>query len=167
MTKLVHACVLSRFSRVQLFATIWTVTCQALLSMGFSRQEYWSGLSFPPPGDLPDPARSNPHLLQLLRWQADSLPLGHLGLKITLLLNLGFPCHSAGKGSACNLEDLGSIPGLGCNTGDVGSIPGSGRSPGGGNSNPLRYSYLESPMARGGWWATVHMITKSPKRLSV
>ena len=41
-------------SRVQLFATLWTVTCQASLSMGFSRQEYWSGLSFPSPGDLPD-----------------------------------------------------------------------------------------------------------------
>ena len=39
-------CVLSHFSCVQLFATVWTVTCQALLSMGFSRQEYWSGLSF-------------------------------------------------------------------------------------------------------------------------
>ena len=35
--------------------TLWTVTCQAPLSMGFSRQEYWSGLPFPPPGDLPDP----------------------------------------------------------------------------------------------------------------
>ena len=37
------------------FVTPWTVTCQAPLSMGFSRQEYWSGLSFPSPGDLPDP----------------------------------------------------------------------------------------------------------------
>ena len=36
-------------------ATPWTVTCQAPLSMGFSRQEYWSGLPFPYPGDLPDP----------------------------------------------------------------------------------------------------------------
>ena len=43
-------------SRVQLFETPWTVTYQALLSMGFSRQEYWSGLPFPSPGDLPDPA---------------------------------------------------------------------------------------------------------------
>ena len=47
---------LSRFSRVQLFATLWTATHQALLSMGFSRQEYWRGLPDPPPpGDLPDP----------------------------------------------------------------------------------------------------------------
>ena len=42
-------------SRVRLFATPWTVACQAPLSMGFSRQEYWSGLPFPSPGDLPDP----------------------------------------------------------------------------------------------------------------
>ena len=42
-------------SHVQLFATPWTVVCQAPLSKGFSRQEYWSGLSFPSPGDLPGP----------------------------------------------------------------------------------------------------------------
>ena len=45
----------SYFSRVWLFATPWTVACQTLLSMGSSRQEYWSGLPFPSPGDLPDP----------------------------------------------------------------------------------------------------------------
>ena len=42
-------------SRVRLFATPWTVAHQAPLSMGFSRQEYWSGLPFPSPGDIPDP----------------------------------------------------------------------------------------------------------------
>ena len=42
-------------SCVQLFATLWTVALQAPLSMDFSRQGYWSGLPFPPPGDLPDP----------------------------------------------------------------------------------------------------------------
>ena len=41
--------------RVQLFATPWTVAYQAPLSVGFSRQEYWSGLPFPSPGDIPDP----------------------------------------------------------------------------------------------------------------
>ena len=46
---------LSCFSCVQLFAIPWTVAHQAPLSMGFSWQEYWSGLSFTPPGDLPDP----------------------------------------------------------------------------------------------------------------
>ena len=42
-------------SRVQLFATPWTVAHQAPPSMGFSRQEYWRGLPFPSPGDLPNP----------------------------------------------------------------------------------------------------------------
>ena len=50
-------------------------TYGAPLSMGFFREEYWSGLPCPPPGDLPDPG-SNSHLLH---WQADSLLLGHLG----------------------------------------------------------------------------------------
>ena len=46
---------LGRFSRVQLFVTLWTVAHQAPLSMGFSRQEYWSGLPWPPSEDLPNP----------------------------------------------------------------------------------------------------------------
>ena len=46
---------LSHFSRVQLFVTLWTVACQVPLSIGFSRQEYWNGLPFPSPGDLLDP----------------------------------------------------------------------------------------------------------------
>ena len=45
---------LSHFSRVWLFGTLWTVAHQAVLFMGFSKQEYWSGLPFPSPGDLPD-----------------------------------------------------------------------------------------------------------------
>ena len=48
-------CVLSRFNHVELYATLWTVACQAPLSMGFSREEYRNGLSCPAPGDLPDP----------------------------------------------------------------------------------------------------------------
>ena len=47
--------VLSCFSHVQLFVILWTIAPQALLSMGFPRQEYWSGLPSLPPGDLPDP----------------------------------------------------------------------------------------------------------------
>ena len=47
--------VVESFSHVQLFATPQTVPCQAPLSMEFPRQEYWSGLPFPPPGDLPNP----------------------------------------------------------------------------------------------------------------
>ena len=61
---------LSLFSRVQLFVTLWSVAHQAPLSMGFSRQEHWSGLPCPPPGDLPDPG-VKPLFPEL---QADSLP---------------------------------------------------------------------------------------------
>ena len=55
----------------------WTVACQVLLSIEFFRQEYWSGL--PSPSQWIFPFRgSNPHLLHLLHWQVDSLPLHHL-----------------------------------------------------------------------------------------
>ena len=60
------------------FAALWTVNHQASLSMGFHRQEYWSGLPFPPPGFFP-PQESNPCPLCLLHWQMDSLPSSHLG----------------------------------------------------------------------------------------
>ena len=71
-------CMLSHFSPVLFFATPWTVALQAPLSMGFPRQEYWSGLPCPLPEDLPDPG-SNLCLLGLLHWQVASLPLVHLG----------------------------------------------------------------------------------------
>ena len=48
-------CMLSCFSHLQLFATLWTVACQGPLSMGFSRQTYWNGLPCPSPEDLPCP----------------------------------------------------------------------------------------------------------------
>ena len=51
------------------------------------------------------------------------------------------------------------------NAGDTGSIPGSGRSLGEGNSNPLQYSFLESPMDRGAWRATVHGVAVSQIQL--
>ena len=65
----------------------------------------------------------------------------------------GFPGGSNGSESACNVGDLGSIPGL-------------GRFPGEGNCYPPQYSGLENPMDRGGWQAAVHGVTKSQTRLS-
>ena len=65
----------------------------------------------------------------------------------------GFPASSEVKASACNAQELGSIPGL-------------GRSPGQGNGNPLQYSCLENPMDRGAWWATLHGVAKSWTQLS-
>ena len=63
---------------VRLYETPWSVAHQGPLSVEFSRQEYWNGLSFPPPGDLPDPGieRQSPASPAL---QADSLPPSHLG----------------------------------------------------------------------------------------
>ena len=66
-----------------------------------------------------------------------------------------------------SLENRSIIPGgavvniLPANARDTSSIPGSGRSPGGGHGNTRQYSYLENPMDRGAWWATVHGVTKS------
>ena len=71
-------------SRAQLFATLWTVAYQAPLSMGFSRQEYWSGLPFPSPGDLPDPG-IEPRSTTL---QADALTSEPPGKLYELLLVL-------------------------------------------------------------------------------
>ena len=66
-------------SRVRLFATPWTVACPAPLSKGFSRQEYWSGLPFPSPGDLPNPGiePGSP------AWQADDLSSEPPGNSVT------------------------------------------------------------------------------------
>ena len=75
-----HACVLGS---VPLCATQWTVAFQASLSMGFSRQEYWSGLPCPPPGDLPDPgiepvslmspALASGFFITSATWEADNM----------------------------------------------------------------------------------------------
>jgi len=106
--------------------TPWTGGPQAPLSMGFSRQEYWSGLPLPSPGDLP-------HV---------GIEPGSLVLRADSLLTEP-PGKRDGKESACNLGDLGLIPGL-------------GRFPGGGRDNSLQYSCLENPMDIGAWQATAH-----------
>ena len=75
--------------------------------------------------------------------------------------------ESSDKVSSGFLNDsvMKNLPAAGY-AGDSGSIPGSGRSPGGGNGNPPQYSCLENPMDRGGWWATVHGVTKSQTQLN-
>ena len=135
---------------------------QAPPSMGFSRQEYWSGLPFPSPGDLPYPGiePGSP------AFQADALTFEPQGKqcgrfwfnswvkkipwkrdRLTSPVFLGFPRGSAGKESACNARDLSSIPGL-------------GRSPGKGKGSPVRYLGLETSMD------IVHGVTKSRTCLS-
>ena len=91
-------------SHGQLFETPWTVAHQAPVSMEFFRQEYWSGLPFPPPGDLLDP-RIEPTSLCLPHWQADSLPPSHLENLIILLCLVTQSCPTL-----CNPMDC-SPPG--------------------------------------------------------
>ena len=71
----VCACVFNRFSCVWLFAILWTVARRAPLSMGFSRQEHWNGLTCPPPERIFLTQRLNLRLLCLLHWQSGSWPL--------------------------------------------------------------------------------------------
>ena len=128
---------LSCFSRVWLFATLWTVACQAPLSMGFSRQEYWSGFLCPPPGDGPGPGIE----LMSPASQADSLPLSHPEISLTDIIlrkwskqtpsvmgQIDITCYLMG----CNKK---STPGLPCapvaetlsrSAGRLGSIAGQG-----------------------------------------
>ena len=79
---LLYCARLSCFSRVWLFATLWTVARRAPLSMGLSRQEYWSGLPCPPPGDLPDPG------IQLLSLLSPALVGGFFTTSTTSGSNL-------------------------------------------------------------------------------
>ena len=81
---------LSCFSRARLFATPWTTARQSSLSVGFSRQEYWSGLPSPPPEDLPNP-RIEPVSSASPALQADSLPLSHQGSPLTVHTMYVFP----------------------------------------------------------------------------
>ena len=87
------ACMLVHFSCVWLFATLWTVTCQAPLSMGFSRQEYWSGLPCPPPEDLPNSGIEPASLM------FPALAGGFFATSTTLLLScsvMSYPVRSHG-----------------------------------------------------------------------
>ena len=76
------------FSRVQLFVTLWILACKTLQSMGFSTQEYWNGLLFPLPWDLPNRG-IEPKFSAL---QGDPLPLSHLGSQVNVYVWL---IHSA------------------------------------------------------------------------
>ena len=130
-----HACVLSRYSRVQLFVTPWTVAHQAPLSMGFSRQEYWSGLPCPSPGDLPDPgiepmslmspALADGFFTTSATWEA---PISGLNCLLMRLLSRGKKLHpvpglTSGLGSGYPgrvLIMLQGSPGILCEVGGWG-----------------------------------------------
>ena len=81
---LIYSCaVLGHFSRVWLFPTLWTVAHQVPLSVGFSRQEYWSGMLCPPPRDIP---RIKPVSLSFLALAGDSLPLAPPGKPLFIVI---------------------------------------------------------------------------------
>ena len=152
---------LSGFSHVWLFVTLWTSACQAPLSMGFSRQEYWSGLPCPPPRDLPgpgiktksltSPALTGGFFTTSATWEAVMYDIctyiPHMYLHV-FIYTYGSPGGSVVK----------NLP---ANAGDTGSIPRSGKIPREVNSNPLQYPCLGNSMDRGAWRATVHGVTKS------
>ena len=123
------------FCCAQLFATPWIVAHQAPLSMGFSRQEYRSELTFLSPEDLPDTGIpcAPPALAGRFFTTEPPGKLFYHSIRKNKLegFSLGFPSGSDSKASACSVGDLGSIPGL-------------RKSPGEGNGNPLQYSCLEN-----------------------
>ena len=91
-------------SRVRLFVAPWTVAYQAPPSMGFSRQEYWSGLPFPSPGDLPDPGTEPcglPHGRQMLycltHQGREELTLGCVKVWFVEVSTLDSTQHTAGS----------------------------------------------------------------------
>ena len=77
-TLIKHACIVSHFIHPWLFVTLWAIAHQAPLFMGFSRQEYWRGLPWPPAGDLPNPG-IEPESPAASPLQVDSLLLSHRG----------------------------------------------------------------------------------------
>ena len=126
-----------------------TVVCQAPLSMGLPRQEFWSRLPFPSPGDLPDPG------------------MEPMSLKSAVSAGRFFTTSTASSSVSPSGFPGGSVvKNLPVNAGDLDSIPGLGRSPGEGNGNQLQNSCLGSPMDRGAWQTTVLGVARSPIRLS-
>ena len=129
------------WSRVRLFVTPRTVVRQAPLFRGFSRKEYWNGLPFPPPGDLPDPGNEPTSALVV-----DSLPLSHLGrpsqqLHTTIYIKLESESEVTQScptlcdfidcslpGSSVHEDSLGKNTGVGCHA-LQGNLPNPGIKP--------------------------------------
>ena len=135
----------------------WTVAHQAPLSMELSRQEYWSGLPFPSPGDFSDPG------IEVMSLASPALAGGFLTTeppgKLTYTCNSSLfvymflyiymlPWWLSSKRSACSAGDVGP------------AISGSGRSPGERNGNPLQYSCLGNSMDWGACQTTIHGVTE-------
>ena len=132
------------------------VAHQAPLSLGFSRQESWSGLPCPPPGNLPDPGIEPTSLMSPASgptWGVQSQPYTALYLGHTLW---GFPGGVSGGESTCQHRR--------CEKHMFG--PWVGKISWSRKWKPLQCSFLGNPMDRGIWWAIVHVITNSQTQLS-
>ena len=122
--------------------------------MGFCSQEYWSPLSFPPPGDLLDPGIEPTSPALLGRF---FLTLSHQERRHGTILIRLFTLPTTAQVA----QVVERPPASAGDVRDVGLIPGLGRSPGGGHGSPLQSSCLENPMDRGAWWATVRGVSQS------
>ena len=172
---------LSCFSHGQLFATSWTVAHQASLSMGFSRQEYWSELPCHPPGDFPNPGIQPTSIMspalagrfstRLVMdqckqdtkqdWSLNDKARGRLVSDQDVFgISLQFNLRSSGIKfwiTLCSYLLTGfsgdsAVKNPLANAGDVSLIPGWGKPPGKRNGSPVQYSCLDNPMDRGAWW---------------
>ena len=117
-------------------ATPWTVTFEAPLSVGFPRQEDWSGLPFPGPGALPDPG-----IVHLLRQQEDSLPLCHLGW---IEISVGFGFWFCSLVCFYNMEGITEIPNP-CHHSL--HLPGT--------PSPFSVNHPNRPLSSLLWWPTM------------
>ena len=152
-------------SHVRLFATPWTVALQAPPSMGFSRQEYWSGLPFPSPGYLPDPGiepRSPALQADALTSEpptCNSVSLWRRQWHPTPVL---LPGKSHGQRSLVGYSPWGREE---SDTTERLHFPFSFSCIGEGNGDPLQCSCLENPRDGGAWWAAIYGVPQSWTRL--
>ena len=148
--------------------TPWTVACQFPLSVGFSRQEYWSGLPFPSPNTFSGvtaPEKTEDKLSISSRLFLKYLEAGLFFKYVKIIQGYSQPPGLL----LCSFGLLQVFPGGSVvkNPGDSSSILGLGRSLGEGSGNPLQYSCLGNPMDKEAWQAPVPRVTiKSQTRLS-
>ena len=156
------------------FVASWTIAYQAPLSMGFPRQEYWSGLPFLLQGIYPPRNWTWSPALACRFYTTEHLGRPFKEVLITKTTNyvLGPKFFFALVLTHLFLHltndfwiSLASLVAQTCNSGDLGSIPGSGWSFGEQNGHPLQYSCLENSMDRGAWRATVHGVAKNQTSL--
>ena len=158
----VCVCVPSSFSCVSLCVTLWTVAPQTPLSKGFSRQEHWSELPCPPPGDLSNPGIQPKFLASsaLADKFFTTVPPGKPIYIHICNMNTMAPHSSTLAWKIPWMEEPGRLQSMGSLR--VGHDWATSLSCiGEGNGNPLQYSCLENPRDGGFWWAAIYGVTQS------